>query len=94
MPPTSVADIRHIMQCVGTVFVIFASYVAHHLQMTIVEREMLLFFCVIYRGARVQLETKTGRIVVSPLSSKRYFEEQRPNKEIEDGEETEKKNRK
>ena len=42
------------------------------------------------RVAREQLEAKTGRNVVSPLSSKRFFEEQRPNKEIEDGEESEK----
>ena len=38
------------------------------------------------RVAREQLEAKTGRNVVSPLSAKRFFEEQRPNKEIEDGE--------
>ena len=38
------------------------------------------------RVAREQLEVKTGRNVVSPLSAKRFFEEQRPNKEIEDGE--------
>ena len=38
------------------------------------------------RVAREQLESKTGRNVVSPLSAKRFFEEQRPNKEIEDGE--------
>ena len=42
------------------------------------------------RVAREQLESKTGRNVVSPLSAKRFFEEQRPNKEIEDGEESEK----
>ena len=42
------------------------------------------------RVAREQLEVKTGRNVVSPLSAKRFFEEQRPNKEIEDGEESEK----
>src|SRR5574344_861299 len=41
------------------------------------------------RVAREQLEAKTGRKVVSPLSAKRFFEEQRPNKEIEDGEEKE-----
>ncbi len=41
------------------------------------------------RVAREQLEVKTGRNVVSPLSAKRFFEEQRPNKEIEDGEENE-----
>ena len=38
------------------------------------------------RVAREQLESKTGRNVVSPLSAKRVFKEQRPNKEIEDGE--------
>ena len=42
------------------------------------------------RVAREQLEAKTGRNVVSPLSAKRFFEEQRSNKEIEDGEESEK----
>lgn len=42
------------------------------------------------RVAREQLEAKTGRNVVSPLSAKRFFEEQRPNKEIEDGEESQK----
>ena len=42
------------------------------------------------RVAREQLEAKTGRNVVSPLSAKRFFEEQRPNKEIGDGEESEK----
>ena len=41
------------------------------------------------RVAREQLESKTGRNVVSPLSAKRFFEEQRPNKEIEDGEKKE-----
>ena len=41
------------------------------------------------RVAREQLKTKTGRNVVSPLSAKKFFEEQRPNKEIEDGEEKE-----
>ena len=41
------------------------------------------------RVAREQLEAKTGRNVVSPLSAKRFFEEQRPNKELEDGEEKE-----
>lgn len=41
------------------------------------------------RVAREQLEAKTGCNVVSPLSAKRFFEEQRPNKEIEDGEEKE-----
>ena len=42
------------------------------------------------RVAREQLESKTGRNVVSPLSAKRVFKEQRPNKEIEDGEGSEK----
>ena len=42
------------------------------------------------RVAREQLEAKTGRNVVSPLSANRFFEEQRPNKEIEDGEESQK----
>ena len=42
------------------------------------------------RIAREQLEAKTGRNVISPLSAKRFFEEQRPNKEIEDGEGSEK----
>ncbi len=42
------------------------------------------------RVAREQLEAKTGRNVVSPLSAKSFFEEQRPNKEIEDGEESQK----
>ena len=42
------------------------------------------------RVAREQLEAKTGRNVVSPLSAKRFFEEQRPNKEIKDGEESQK----
>ena len=42
------------------------------------------------RVAREQLEAKTGRNVISPFSAKRFFEEQRPNKEIEDGEESEK----
>ena len=41
------------------------------------------------RVAREQLEAKTGRNDVSPLSAKRFFEEQRPNKELEDGEEKE-----
>ena len=41
------------------------------------------------RVAREQLEAKTGRNVISPLSAKRFFEEQRPNKEIEYGEEKE-----
>ena len=42
------------------------------------------------RVAREQLEVKTGRNVVSPLSAKRFFEEQRPNKEIEESEQNEK----
>lgn len=42
------------------------------------------------RVAREQLEAKTGRNVVSPLSAKRFFEGQRSNKEIEDGEQDEK----
>ena len=42
------------------------------------------------RVAREQLEAKTGRNVVSPLSANRFFEEQKPNKEIEDGEESQK----
>ena len=42
------------------------------------------------RVAREQLEAKTGRNVVSPLSAKRFFEEQRPNGKIEDGEESQK----
>lgn len=43
------------------------------------------------RVAREQLEAKTGRNVVSPLSAKRFFEGQRPIKEIEDGEKKEEK---
>ena len=35
------------------------------------------------RGAREELEAKTGRKVVSPLSAKRFFEAQSPNGEIE-----------
>ena len=42
------------------------------------------------RVAREQLEAKTGRNVISPLSAKRFFEGQRPTKEIEDGEESQK----
>ena len=42
------------------------------------------------RVAREQLEAKTGRNVVSPLSAKRFFEGLRPNKEIEDGEDSQK----
>ena len=41
------------------------------------------------RVAREQLEAKTGRNVISPLSAKRFFEGQRPTKEIEDGEKKE-----
>ena len=41
------------------------------------------------RVAREQLEAKTGRNVISPLSAKRFFEEQSPNKEIEDGDKKE-----
>ena len=36
------------------------------------------------------LKAKTGRNVISPLSAKRFFEEQRPKKELEDGEESQK----
>ncbi len=36
------------------------------------------------RVAREQLEAKTGRSVVSPLSAKRFFEGQEPKGEIED----------
>lgn len=36
------------------------------------------------RVARENLESKTGRQVVSPLSAKRFFEAQQPMKEIED----------
>ena len=43
------------------------------------------------RVAREQLEAKTGRNVISPLSAKRFFEGQRPTKEIEDGEKKEEK---
>ena len=42
------------------------------------------------RVAREQLEAKTGRNVVSPLSAKRFFEEQRLNGEIEESEQNEK----
>ena len=38
------------------------------------------------RGAREQLEAKTGRNVVSPLSAKRFFEEQKDHDKIEGGE--------
>ena len=41
------------------------------------------------RVAREQLEAKTGRNVISPLSAKRFFEGPRPTKEIEDGEKKE-----
>ena len=36
------------------------------------------------RVAREELETKTGRQVVSPLSAKRFFEAQQPEKNLED----------
>ena len=36
------------------------------------------------RVAREQLEAKTGRQVVSPLSAKRFFEGQKPKGEIDD----------
>ena len=36
------------------------------------------------RVAREQLESKTGRSVVSPLSAKRFFEAQQPNGELDD----------
>ena len=38
------------------------------------------------RVAREQLESKTGRTVVSPLSAKRFFAEQKPIDEIENQE--------
>ena len=38
------------------------------------------------RVAREQLEAKTGKAVVSPLSAKRFFEEQKPKDEIEKSE--------
>ena len=38
------------------------------------------------RVAREQLEAKTGRAVVSPLSAKRFFAEQKPKDEIEKSE--------
>lgn len=38
------------------------------------------------RVAREQLEAKTGRAVVSPLSAKRFFAEQKPKDEIETSE--------
>ena len=38
------------------------------------------------RVAREQLEAKTGRNVVSPLSAKRFFEEQKDHNKIEGGE--------
>lgn len=38
------------------------------------------------RVAREQLESKTGRQVVSPLSAKRFFEEQKDHDKIEEGE--------
>ena len=43
------------------------------------------------RVAREQLEQKTGREVVTPLSAKRFFEGQKPEGEIESGEKREKK---
>lgn len=36
------------------------------------------------RVAREELESKTGRQVVSPLSAKRFFEDQQPKKSLED----------
>lgn len=36
------------------------------------------------RVAREQLESKTGRSVVSPLSAKRFFEAQQPKGELDD----------
>ena len=36
------------------------------------------------RIAREELESKTGRQVVSPLSAKRFFEAQQPKKSLED----------
>ena len=36
------------------------------------------------RVAREQLESKTGRSVVSPLSAKRFFEAQQPKEELDD----------
>lgn len=39
------------------------------------------------RVARKELEAKTGREVVSPLSAKRFFEGQEPKLELEDKEE-------
>lgn len=36
------------------------------------------------RVAREQLESKTGRLVVSPLSAKRFFEAQQPEGELDD----------
>ena len=38
------------------------------------------------RVAREKLESKTGRAVVSPLSAKRFFAEQKPKDEIENKE--------
>ena len=38
------------------------------------------------RVAREKLESKTGRAVVSPLSAKRFFAEQKPKNEIENQE--------
>ena len=39
------------------------------------------------RVAREQLESKTGRQVVSPLSAKRFFEAQKPQANLEDKDE-------
>ena len=36
------------------------------------------------RVAREELESKTGRQVISPLSAKRFFEAQQPKKSLED----------
>ena len=41
------------------------------------------------RVAREQLESKTGRQVVSPLSAKRFFEGQKDNDKIEGGDKEE-----
>jgi len=38
------------------------------------------------RVAREELETKTGRNVVSPLSAKRFFEGQEPKLDLPEGE--------
>ncbi len=44
------------------------------------------------RVARENLESKTGRQVVSPLSARRFFEAQQPMKEIEDKDNPDKEN--